>query len=233
MSIHIGAEPGQIAETILLPGDPLRAKWIAENFLEDVIQYNSIRGMLGFTGTYKGKRISTQGTGMGAPSISIYVQELFNDYGVQSAIRVGTCGGLSRVKLRDIIIGIASSTDSAINARQTRGLTYAPHANYELLEAAVNAARGHGASYHVGALNTGDMFYDTTDAAKILDEYGVLGLEMESAALYTLAARIGRRALAICTVSDMVFTHEATPAEEREQGFRNMVEIALEAAINA
>lgn len=233
MSIHIGAEPGQIADTILLPGDPLRAKWIAENFLEDAVQYNSVRNMFGYTGTYRGKRLSVQGTGMGSPSISIYAQELFAEYDVQTAIRVGTCGGLSRVKLRDVVIAMASSTDSGINRRATGGLDIAPHANFELLSAAVAAAKNQGASYHVGAVNTGDVFYDTTNMVEVLEQYGVLALEMETSALYTLAARFGRRALTICTVSDMVTTHEQTPASERETGFKAMVEIALEAALNA
>lgn len=232
MSIHIEAGPGEIADTILLPGDPLRAKWIAENYFENSVQYNSVRNMFGFTGTYKGKRMSVQGTGMGSPSISIYVQELFADYDVQTAIRVGTCGGLSRVQLRDVVIAMAASTDSGINYRASGGLYLAPHADYGLLEAAVNAARSHGARWHVGAVNTGDVFYDTTNMVEVLEKYGVLALEMECAALYTLAARFGRRALTVCTVSDMVTTHEQTPAGEREQGFRSMVEIALEAALN-
>ena len=230
MSIHIAAKQGDIADTILLPGDPLRAQWIAENFLENPVRYNTIRNMFGFTGTYKGKKVSTQGTGMGVPSISIYVHELFNDYNVQTAIRVGTCGGLANTKLRDLVIAMTACTDSNINQRFFN-LDFAPAANFELLEKAVSAARSREFPFHVGAVATMDTFYDTSNAAQLLHEHGVLALEMETTALYTLAARFGRRALTICTVSDMVLTHEQTPAEEREQGFRKMVEVALEAAL--
>jgi purine-nucleoside phosphorylase len=230
MSTHIAAKPGEIAEAILLPGDPLRAQWIAENFFENAERYNTIRNMFGFTGTYKGKRISVQGTGMGMPSISIYAHELFNDYNVQTAIRVGTCGGLGKTKLRDVVIAMAACTDSNIN-RKFFNLDFAATANYELLENAVKAARAHNMSHHVGAVATMDLFYDTSNAAQLLQDHGVLALEMETNALYTLAARFGRRALTIATVSDLVMTHEQTPAEEREQGFRNMIEVALEAAL--
>lgn len=231
MSIHIEAAEGQIADTILLPGDPLRAKWIAENFFENPVQYNSVRNMFGFTGTYQGKRISVQGTGMGVPSISIYVNELFNDYGVQTAIRVGTCGGLPRTKIRDLVIAMTASTDSNANRRFTNGLDFAPCADFGLLEAAVAAARATGLDFHVGGVSTMDSFYDSTDALDKLESLGVLALEMETSALYTLAAKYGRRALTVCTVSDMVRTHEQTPAAERETGFRNMVQVALAAAI--
>jgi purine-nucleoside phosphorylase len=231
MSIHIEAEKGQIADTILLPGDPLRAKWIADNFLEDPVQYNSVRNMFGYTGTYKGKRISVQGTGMGVPSISIYVHELFAEYEVQKAIRVGTCGGLDGTKLRDLVIAMTASTDSNVNHRMTNGLDYSPVADFPMLEAAVKASRDAGMSFHVGGIATVDQFYDSTDALEKWRMLGVLALEMETSALYTLAAKFGRRALTIATVSDHIITHEQTPAEERETGFRNMVQIALEAAL--
>ncbi len=230
MSIHIAAKPGEIAETILLPGDPLRAQWIAENFLEDAHRYNTVRNMFGYTGTYKGQRVSVQGTGMGMPSMSIYVHELFNDYNVQTAIRVGTCGGLGKTKLRDVVIAMAACTDSNINQKHFN-LDFAATANFELLESAVKAARAHNMPHHVGAVATMDLFYDTSDSAQLLQDHGVLALEMETNALYTLAARFGRRALTIATVSDLVMTHEQTPADEREQGFRNMIEVALEAAL--
>lgn len=231
MSTHIAAEPGQIADTILLPGDPLRAKWIAENILENSFQYNSVRNMFGYTGTYNGKRVSVQGTGMGAPSIGIYAHELFVDYNVQTAIRVGTSGGLAPTKLRDVVIAMAASTDSQINRRATNGLDFAPAANYELLEKAVAKARQMEIDFHVGTIASGDLFYDTTDSLEQWKKYGILALEMETSQLYTLAARFGRKALSVVTVSDMMDGSGFTSSEERETGFRNMVEIALAAAL--
>jgi len=230
MSTHISAKPGEIAPTILLPGDPLRAKWIAETFLENAVQYSNVRNMLGFTGTYQGRSISVQGTGMGAPSIGIYAYELFNDYGVQQAIRVGTSGGIAPTKLRDVVIAMAASTDSQINRRATNGLDFAPIANYELLERAVNAARTMGIDFHVGGVASGDLFYDETDSLAQWTKLGILALEMETSQLYTLAARFGRKALSILTVSDMMDGSGHTTSEERETGFRNMVEIALAAS---
>ena len=230
MSIHIAAAEGQIADTVLLPGDPLRAQWIAENFLEGAERYNTIRNMFGFTGTYQGKRISVQGTGMGMPSMSIYVHELFNDYNVQTAIRVGTCGGLGKTKLRDLVIAMSACTDSNIN-KKFFNLDFAATANFDLLEGAVRSARKNNLSHHVGPIATMDLFYDTSNHAQLLQDHGVLALEMETNALYTLAARFGRRALTIATVSDLVMTHEQTPANEREQGFRNMIQVALDAAL--
>ena len=230
MTTHIGAQIGDIAETILLPGDPLRAEWIAQNFFESPVRYNTVRNMFGFTGYYKGNRVSVQGTGMGVPSLSIYVHELFADYNVQTAIRVGTCGGLGTTKLRDLVIAMAASTDSGVNRRLTGGLDYAPVADYELLRAAVDAAQLHGMNYHVGGIATMDLFYDETNSADILESLGVLALEMETSGLYRLAAKFKRRALTICTVSDHIRTHESTTSEERETGFRAMVEVALEAA---
>jgi purine-nucleoside phosphorylase len=231
MSTHIAAQPGEIAETILLPGDPLRAKWIAENILEDAVQYNSVRNMFGFTGIYQGQRVSVQGTGMGAPSIGIYAFELFEEYGVQKAIRVGTSGGLAPTKLRDVVIAMAASTDSNINRRATNGLDFSPIADYELLEKAVAKARSMGIDFHVGGIASGDLFYDETDSLEHWRKLGILALEMETSQLYTLAARFGRKALSIVTVSDMMDGSGHTSSEERESGFRNMVDIALAAAL--
>ena len=229
MSVHISAKPGEIAEAILLPGDPLRAKWIAENFFEDVVQYNSVRNMLGFTGTVSGKRVSVQGTGMGAPSIGIYAYELFNDYGVQKAIRVGTSGGLPPTKLRDVVIGLSASTDSKINRRTYGDLDVAPAANYELLEKAVAKARELAIPHHIGMIASGDLFYDETDSLEHWKKLGVLALEMETSQLYTLAAKFRRQALSIVTVSDMMDGSGHTSSEERESGFKNMVQLALAA----
>lgn len=229
MSVHISAKPGEIAQSILLPGDPLRAKWIAENFFEDVVQYNSVRNMLGFTGTVAGKRVSVQGTGMGAPSIGIYAYELFNDYGVQKAIRVGTSGGLPPTKLRDVVIAMSASTDSKINRRTYGDLDVAPAASFDLLEKAVAKARELGISHHIGMIASGDLFYDETDSLDHWKKLGVLALEMETSQLYTLAAKFRRQALSIVTVSDMMDGSGHTSSEERESGFRHMVELALAA----
>ena len=229
MSTHIAAKPGEIAESSLLPGDPLRAKWIAENFLTDPVQYNSVRNMFGYTGTVNGKLVSVQGTGMGAPSIGIYAYELFNDYGVQKAIRVGTAGGLAPTQLRDVVIAISASTDSKINRRTYGDLDVAPAASYELLEKAVAKARESKVPHHVGMVASGDLFYDETDSLEHWKKLGVLALEMETSQLYTLAAKFRRQALSIVTVSDMMDGSGHTSAEERESGFRNMVELALAA----
>ncbi|MFM1786492.1 MAG: purine-nucleoside phosphorylase [Actinomycetota bacterium] len=229
MSIHIAAKPGEIAKTVLMPGDPLRAKWIAENFLQDAFMYSSVRNMYGFTGTYKGKPLSVQGHGMGMPSMSIYAHELFNDYGVETAIRVGTCGGLKGVKIRDVVIAMSASTDSNINRKAT-GIDFAPNANYDLLETAVKVAREKGISHHVGGVATVDSFYEESNMAPLLESYGVLAVEMETSALYTLALRFGRRALSLLTVSDMLAGGEIATSEERETGFKSMIEIALEVA---
>jgi purine-nucleoside phosphorylase len=229
MSIHIGAKPGEIAKTVLMPGDPLRAKWIAENFLDDAVMYSSVRNMYGFTGTYKGKPLSVQGHGMGMPSMSIYAHELFNDYGVETAIRVGTCGGLKGVKIRDVVIAMSASTDSNINRKAT-GIDFAPHADFDLLEKAVSVARKHGISHHVGGVATVDSFYEEANMIQLLESYRVLAVEMETSALYTLALRFGRRALSLLTVSDMLAGGEIATSEERETGFKSMIEIALEVA---
>jgi len=234
MSTHIGAQPGEIAERVLMPGDPLRAKWIAETFLEAATCYSTVRNMLGFTGRYRGVDISVQGSGMGMPSCAIYTHELINEYGVKTLIRVGTCGGLTEtIKLRDVIAAIGSSTDSAMNRMRFDGLIdYAPVANFFLLRAAVDAAAAKGIEMHVGPIFALDSFYsDRTDLYDILDEYGVLAAEMETSALYTIAARYRARALTILTVSDHLKTGEHVSAHEREQTFGQMVEIALDAAI--
>ena len=208
MSTHIGASPDQIAPYVLMPGDPYRARWIAETFLEDPVQYNDVRGMLGYTGTYKGVRISTQGSGMGQPSIGIYAHELFAEYDVQAIIRVGTCGGLSEaVSVRDVVLGVAASTDSAMNRPRFGDVTFAPAADFELARIAADVAQERLLPMVAGGLFSSDQFYNpNTTIAKTLAGYGVLGVEMEAAALYTLAAQFSRRALAICTVSDHLIT---------------------------
>lgn len=232
MSIHINAKKGEIADTILLPGDPLRAKYIAETFLENVVQYNEVRNMFGYTGTYKGKRISVQGTGMGVPSISIYVTELMQEYDVQKLIRVGTCGAIQKdVKVRDVILAQGAATDSKMNEIIFNGIDYAPIANFDLLLKAYNAGKDAGLNIKVGNVFTADMFYGEENQNEKLARYGVLAVEMESAALYTIAAKFGRQALSVLTVSDHIITGEVTTAEERQTTFNEMIEIALEAAI--
>ncbi len=230
MSTHIGAEPGEIAERILLPGDPLRAKWIAETFLRDAKCYSTVRNMLGFTGTYQGVPVSVQGTGMGMPSASIYAHELINEYGVTSLIRVGTCGALQEsIQLREVIAASGASTDSAVNRMRFAGLIdYAPVADFGLLRTAVEVAERRGVPVRVGPIVAADSFYtDRPDLYDALADYGVLAVEMESAALYTIAARFRARALTLLTVSDQIKTGERTTAQEREQTFSEMVEIAL------
>jgi len=234
MSIHIGAKKGDIADTILLPGDPLRAKFIAENYFEDVVQYNEVRGMYGYTGTYQGKRISVQGTGMGIPSISIYVNELIEEYDVQNLIRVGTCGAMQKdVKIRDIILAQGATTDSQVNRMTFGGIDYAPLANFDLLKTAYDLAQDKGLTTHVGNVFTSDAFYrdNGRDINELLASYHVLAVEMETTALYTLAAKFNRKALSILTVSDHVITGEQTSSEERQTSFNQMMELALETAI--
>lgn len=230
MSVHINAKEGQIAESILLPGDPLRAKFIAENFLEDVICYNEVRGMYGFTGTYKGKKVSVQGTGMGVPSISIYVNELIQSYGVKNLIRVGTCGSFQEsVKVRDMVIGMAASTDSNINKIRFNGRDFAPTASFKLLKKAYDIAVQKGIDPKVGNIFSSDTFYhDDPEAWKHWAKFGCLAVEMEAAGLYTLAAKYGVDALTILTVSDHLVTGELTTAEERQKTFTSMMEVALE-----
>ncbi len=231
MSTHIGAAAGDIAPVVLLPGDPLRARWIAETFLDDVRCYTEVRGMLGFTGTWKDRPVSVQGSGMGQPSLGIYVHELFTEYDVQSVIRVGSCGALTdRLALRDVVVASGACTDSSMNRITFHGLDYAPVADFGLLRRAVEAAEQRGTDVHVGLLFSSDSFYASRpELTRRMVEYGVLAVEMEASALYTLAARHGRKALAICTVSDHIVTGEATSAAEREQTFGEMVEMALAA----
>jgi purine-nucleoside phosphorylase len=232
MSTHIGAERGQIAERVLMPGDPLRAKWIAEKYLDDATCYNTVRNMLGFTGSYRGTPVSVQGSGMGMPSCSIYTHELITEYGVTSLIRVGTCGALvESLDLRDVVAASGASTDSAMNRLRFGGaIDYAPVADFALLRAAVDAAAQRGTDMKVGPVFAADAFYnDHPDLYNRLAEYGVLAVEMETAALYTIASRFRARALTILTVSDHIPTGRHTSAQEREQTFGAMVEIALDA----
>lgn len=234
MSVHIGAKPGEIAETILLPGDPLRAKYIAETFFEGATCYNNVRGMLGFTGTYKGKRVSVQGTGMGVPSISIYINELMQSYDVQNLIRVGTCGAIQEdIKVRDVILAMSASTDSQTNRLLFNQIDFAPTANFDLLHKAYMAATSRNLPVKVGNIFTSDSFYrESLDLYKKLASYQVLAVEMESSALYTLAAKYKRNALSVLTVSDHILTGEETSADERQTTFNEMIEVALEAALN-
>ncbi|WP_208586405.1 purine-nucleoside phosphorylase [Gracilibacillus suaedae] len=234
MSVHIGAKKGDIADTILLPGDPLRAKYIAENFLENVTCYNEVRGMYGYTGTYKGKDISVQGTGMGVPSISIYVNELIQSYDVQNLIRVGTCGAVQKdVQVRDVILASTSSTDSQMNRMVFGGIDYAPTADFDLLKKAYDTGVEKGLSLRVGNVFTSDSFYrdNMKELLELLDQYNVLAIEMETTALYTLAAKHNRNALSVLTVSDHIITGEETTAEARQTTFNDMIEVSLDAAI--
>jgi purine-nucleoside phosphorylase len=234
MSIHIGAKNGDIAEVVLLPGDPLRAKFVADNFLKDATQYTGVRNILGFTGTYKGKKVSVQGTGMGIPSISIYVNELFREYGVKRAIRIGTAGSIQEdVKLRDMVLAISACTDSGANQLRFGGRSYAPAASFSLLKTAWEIAQSKGWAPKVGPVVSGDMFYtEDADDWKIWAKYGCLAVEMECSELYTLAAKFGREALGILTISDSLVTSEITSAEERQNTFTRMMETALETAIS-
>lgn len=229
MSIHIEAKKGEIAETVLLPGDPLRAKWIAETYFTDVKQYNSVRGMYGYTGFYNGKRISVQGTGMGAPSISIYVHELINEYDVKKLIRVGSAGSYQKeVNIRDIVIAMASSSNSSMAKLPFQDENFAPTADATLFINAINIAKEKDISVKAGNILTSDIFYqDDPEYYKKWANYGVLCVEMETAALYTLAAKFKVQALSILTISDSLVTHETTTSAERQSTFKDMIEIAL------
>lgn len=232
MSTHINAPEGAIADKVLLPGDPLRAKFIAENFLENAKCYNEVRGMYGFTGTYKGVPVSVQGTGMGQPSLSIYVTELFRFYNVQKAIRIGTCGSINEdVHVRDIILGNGACTDSSLQSQRFGLMHFAPVPDFELLDTAYHKAKDLGLKTVVSQLVSSDFFYDDKENWKIWKKYGAAGIEMEAAELYTLAAQYHRKALAICTVSDHIITGEATTAEERQKTFKDMMVLALETII--
>ena len=235
MSTHISAAPGDIAPTVLMPGDPLRAKWIAETFLDGARCYSEVRGMYGFTGTWRGHPVSVQGSGMGQPSLAIYAHELLSEYSVSTVIRVGSCGALTeKVAIRDVILASGACTDSSMNRIRFEGLDYAAVADFGLLRAAYDVAQGldleHGV--HVGLIFSSDSFYSPRpELTARMADYGVLAVEMEAAALYTLAAQHGARALCVCTVSDHIVTGEETTSQEREQTFGAMIEIALGAAL--
>ncbi len=231
---HISAEPGDFAESILLPGDPLRAKFIAENFLTDSREVTAVRNILGYTGTYEGVPVSVMGTGMGIPSASIYATELIQGYGVKNLIRIGSCGALSHdVAIRDIIIAMGASTDTNVNRARYDGYDFAAIADYGLLRAAVDVAETYDHPVRVGNIYTSDLFYHPDDASRIEfnQRMGILAIEMETAGLYGLAAQYGAKALALMTVSDHVLTQEATSAEERQTTFNEMVEIALKTVL--
>jgi len=227
---HINAQKGDFAESVLLPGDPLRAEYIADNFLADARQVTSVRNMLGFTGTYEGTPVSVMGTGMGVPSASIYATELVQEYDVKNLIRIGSCGALSHdVAIRDIVIAIGASTDSNVNRARFGGYDFAAVADYGLLRASADIAAGYDHPVRIGNIFTSDLFYHPDDAGRIefIQRMGILAVEMEAAGLYGIAAQYGAKALALMTVSDHVLTHEATSAEERQTTFNEMVEIAL------
>lgn len=236
MTPHNHAKPGDYAPAVLLPGDPLRAKWIAETFFKDAKLVNSVRNCLGYTGTWKGKPVSVQASGMGQPSLSIYVHELITVYGAQSLIRVGTCGGLNeKVKVRDIVLAQAASTDSAIVKGRFGAFNFAPIADFGLLRAAADKADAAGLRYHAGNMLSSDIFYHENGFAgyDALPAHGVLGVEMEAAALYTLAARFRVRALTICTMTDCLITKDEIDAEARQTSLRDMVTLALDVAVEA
>ncbi|MFC6464555.1 purine-nucleoside phosphorylase [Marinilactibacillus sp. GCM10026970] len=235
MSTHIEAKQGDIAETVLLPGDPLRAKYIAETFLEDVVQYNTVRNAFGYTGTYKGQKISVQGTGMGIPSIMIYVEELIQEYGVQTLMRVGSAGGMKKeVEIRDVVLAQAATTDSsAVRNTFENQVDFAPIADFGLLKDAYDIGTAKGMKIKVGNVLSADRFYNQELDKMKLADYGVLAVEMEAAGLYLLAAKYNKKALALLTISDHLITGEETTSEERERTFDDMMVIALETALKA
>ncbi len=236
---HISAKPGDFGKTVLMPGDPLRSKFIAENFLENPVLVNNVRGVQGYTGYYKGVKVSVMASGMGMPAIGIYSHELFNGYGVENIIRVGSAGAIQEhIHLYDLVIAQGACTDSAWARQFHLPGTFAPIASYALLEAAVDAAREAGATYHVGNVNSSDVFYgdhigvpEGLDSLYGLQKMGVMALEMEAAALYMNAARYGKRGLCICTISDHVLTGEETTSEQRQNSFTTMMKVALEVAV--
>lgn len=234
MTVHIGAEKGDIAPTVLMPGDPYRAKWAAENFLTDVRCVNEVRGMLGFTGTWNGHPVTIQGSGMGMPSMSIYANELIRDYDAQTLIRIGSCGAIQNsVAIRDVILAMTTSTLSTPSRGIFKEMNFAPCADFGLLAAAKAAAEAKGVSHHVGGIYSSDIFYDERpDLDEQLERHGTLAIEMEAAELYILAARYQRRALAVLTVSDHLKTGEDLSSQDREQTFGDMVDIALTAAFS-
>ena len=229
MSVHIQAKKGEIAENVLLPGDPLRAKWIAENFLEDAVCYNEVRGMLGYTGTYKGNKISVQATGMGIPSALIYATELITEYGAKKLIRVGSAGSYQKdLKVNDVVLAMAASSNSGFNKAKFQHADFAPTADFELLMNAIKFAQTNDIPFRAGNVLSSDVFYEENDLGyKKWADYGVLCVEMETAGLYTVAAKYNVQALSVLTVSDSLVTGEHLPAKEREQSFSRMVEIAL------
>ena len=236
---HISAKPGDFGKTVLMPGDPLRSKFIAENFLENPVLVNNVRGVQGYTGYYKGVKVSVMASGMGMPAIGIYSHELYNAYGVENIIRVGSAGAIQEhIRLYDLVIGQGACTDSNFAAQFHLPGTFAPIASFELLSAAVDAAKANGAVYHVGNINSSDVFYgdhegvpEGLDSVYALKKMGVLALEMEAAALYMNAARYGKRALCICTVSDHILTGEETTSQERQTAFTTMMKVALDVAV--
>ncbi|MGL5949506.1 MAG: purine-nucleoside phosphorylase [Aeromonas sp.] len=230
---HINAPAGAFADVVLMPGDPLRAKYIAETFLENVEQVCDVRSMLGFTGTYKGRSVSVMGHGMGIPSCSIYTKELITEYGVKSIIRVGSCGAvLPEVKVRDVIIGLGACTDSKVNRTRFKGHDFAAIADFELVANAVQAAKNHGTPVRVGNMFSADLFYSPdVEMFDIMEKYNILGIEMEAAGIYGVAAEFGAKAMTICTVSDHIRSGEQTTAEERQTTFNDMIEIALESVL--
>jgi len=230
---HIEAQQGDFAETVLMPGDPLRAKFIAENFLEDAKCVTKVRNMFGYTGTYKGKRISVMGSGMGIPSASIYATELFKDYGVEKIIRIGSCGAVrDDIKIRDIIIGMAASTDSNVNRQRFHNLDFAACADFSLLKSVVDTADKLGKEVHVGNIFSADLFYSPQpEMFATMEKYGILAVEMEAAGLYGAAAEYGKKALTVLTVSDHIKTGEQTTAAERETTFKDMMELTLESIL--
>lgn len=232
MTVHIGAAPGEIAETVLMPGDPMRAKWVAETFLSDAKQVNRVRGMLGYTGTWQGHRVTVQGSGMGMPSLSIYVNELIRDYGATTVIRIGSCGGMQpHVALRDVILATTASSISTPSTAMMREVNFAPCADFGLLRDAAAKADAMDVPTHIGGIYSSDTFYDERpDLNDQMVRHGILAVEMEAAELYTLAARYGARALAVLTVSDHLQTGEGLESHERESSFSDMIEIALTAA---
>lgn len=233
MTPHINAPAGAFADAVLMPGDPLRAKYIAETFLENAEQVTNVRNMFGYTGTYKGRRISVMGHGMGIPSCSIYAKELITEYGVKKIIRVGSCGAVRQdVHVRDVIIGLGACTDSKVNRTRFKDNDFAAIADFELTQAAVQAAKNKDVAVRVGNLFSADLFYTPdVEMFDVMEKYGILGVEMEAAGIYGVAAEFGAQALTICTVSDHIRTGEQTTAEERQLTFNDMIEIALESIL--
>jgi purine-nucleoside phosphorylase len=234
MSVHNNAKKGDIADFVLLPGDPRRAKLIAETFLRDIVCYNEVRGMLGYTGYYNGKRISVQGTGMGMPSMSIYATELIEEYDVESLVRIGSCGSIQEnVNIMDVILATSACTDSGMNKIRFDGKDFAPTANFELLKKASDVAENNKLNTHTGSILTSDFFYGESHIQNPFlswKTYGVLGVDMEAAALYTIAAKYKKKALAILTVSDHLLKKQAISAEDRQNSFKEMINLALELA---